>query len=90
MRESTFLIATIFRLVSIVLWSVAAMDLVVWITHPIAIRIDPWGTEVFNPNLLAIIVCCTVAGAAVYAISLPAANQLAHAITKRFNPNTGG
>lgn len=73
MRESTFLIATLFRLVSIALWSVATMNLVVWITHPIAIRIDPWGTEVFDPHRLAIIVCCTIAGVVVYALSLPIA-----------------
>lgn len=73
MSNSTCVTATILRLISLGFWSWAVLHLIIWITHPIAVRIDPWGMEGFDPRRLVTIIGCTVAGAALYAISLPVA-----------------
>jgi hypothetical protein len=76
MRDSTLMITTFIRLVSLGYWSWACVHLLIWITHPLARRIDPWGSEVFDPRRPVTIVGCVAAGAILYAISLPLARRI--------------
>lgn len=76
MRDSTSIIATILRIICLGFWFWAAMHLIAWVTHPIVTRIDPWGTEVFDPRRLVTIGGCIAAGAVLYWISLPLAARI--------------